>query len=81
MEDRFLRFQVKASFTFALACFASVSHGVEYGVPITPFGVSGFGAGVLPPPSVGLTLALRGAIYGARECATPTVIAPLWASD
>jgi hypothetical protein len=67
MKKNLFRVQVKASFTSVLLCFATVSHSVENGVPITPFGVSNFGAGILPPPSVDLTVALRGAAYGARE--------------
>lgn len=51
----------------ALACTASISHSVESGAPITPFGVSDFGAGMLPPASVGATVAVRAATYSANE--------------
>lgn len=51
----------------ALTCLAPTAHSVESGAPITPFGVYNFGAGMLPPASVGATAALRVSTYGATE--------------
>lgn len=57
----------KQLFALALTCAACASYGVENGAPITPFGVYNYGAGILPPASVGLTVAVRGAAYSADE--------------
>ncbi|HEX5737841.1 MAG TPA: transporter [Hydrogenophaga sp.] len=62
-----LRTPARHMFAMTLACAASVSHSVENGAPITPFGVFDFGAGMLPPASVGVTVGLRGATYSASE--------------
>lgn len=50
-----------------VACAAGAAHSVESGAPITPFGVFEFGAGILPPPSDGVTVGLRGASYSASD--------------
>lgn len=59
--------QAKQIIALTLACTASMSHSVESGAPITPFGVSDFGAGILPPASVGVTAALRISSYKATK--------------
>lgn len=53
--------------TIALACAAGSAFGVENGAPITPIGIFEFGAGTLPPSSVGATVGLRAASYSASE--------------
>jgi len=58
---------VKQLLGLSLACAASMSHAVENGAPITPFGVFDFGAGMLPPASVGVTVGVRGATYSASD--------------
>lgn len=51
----------------ALACAACTAHSVENGAPITPIGIFEFGAGTLPPSSVGATVGVRGASYSASQ--------------
>jgi hypothetical protein len=58
---------VKQLTALALTITATVAHGVENGAPITPFGVNGFGAGMLPPSSVDLAVGVRLSAYSADE--------------
>lgn len=56
----------------ALACAAILAlpdhaGAVEGGAPITPFGVSDFGAGIMPPPSDVATVGLRATFYNAHQ--------------
>lgn len=67
MNSQATRTSAKHLITFCLVCATGLSHAVESGAPITPFGVFGFGAGTLPPSSVGITVGLRGASYSASE--------------
>ena len=48
----------------AMLLAATAAHAVEGGATITPFGVTDFGAGMLPPPTPGGTWGLRLAHYG-----------------
>lgn len=50
----------------AMALSTSAS-AVESGAPITPFGVSDFGAGIMPPPSEVATAGLRATFYSAHQ--------------
>ncbi len=43
------------------------AHAVEGGAPITPFGVSDFGAGILPPPSELPAVGIRATSYHANQ--------------
>jgi hypothetical protein len=67
MIRKSVRAPTKQWVALALTCTATIAHGVESGAPITPFGVYAFGAGMLPPASVGATVAVRGAAYSASE--------------
>ena len=51
----------------ALACAACAAQSTENGAPITPIGIFEFGAGTLPPSSVGATVGVRGASYSASQ--------------
>ncbi|SFV05624.1 SphA family protein [Pseudoduganella namucuonensis] len=51
----------------ALLGLASPARAVEGGAPITPFGVSGFGAGIMPPPSDVATVMVRTTFYHAGQ--------------
>ncbi|MGN6825857.1 SphA family protein [Paucibacter sp. M5-1] len=59
--------QVMQWMAVLLSCAASTAHGVENGAPITPFGVNNYGAGIVPPASADLTVAIRTSSYKAGE--------------
>lgn len=56
--------QIYAACLFLLAGSAAA---VEGGAPITPFGVTNFGAGIMPPPSDVAAVGLRSTFYQANQ--------------
>lgn len=56
-----------ASLLLPLLCLAGSAAAVEGGAPITPFGVTDFGAGIMPPPSDVAAVGVRSTFYHASQ--------------
>ncbi|GAA6140986.1 transporter [Hydrogenophaga sp. 5NK40-0174] len=67
MQRHLISQSTRSLIAVSLVCSASFAHSVENGAPTTPIGIYDFGAGTLPPPSVDVTVGLRGASYSSSE--------------